>query len=1384
MSSGASLEDLALQWSTLQKRANPDLVSKIWSLLEAEAFSTPLISRLDSLQCAEKLLWPTYSDDASNQHALLLATLLTYKADARLLQWPIFVQPAERFSALFQRILELTIDPAATTSTRILALRFIATCFQSLDQDAIRKECAPLVSVAIWENLHSAEKRDTELDQIPARRKAWRSNIKRFEAADEETKSKMRLERAWLYNNVLDFLKRINAEAPTKADVTYCSHFVEFLIDLVSQLPTRRYTIVLLKDLHVVSLLRLSTMHRRREGHVLRDMTSLLEQFCSFEVDDTGQILASRNDVHRQALQSLQKVALQHFEDKLRVLALSNLASISNAEELMQLLEPLSDEDLQKLCSLLHLRATYPASAGIRIDRKFLLHALASSFATKTDVREVMKDILVMPTEKSLYDETLLQNESYDGTDPLALPKLNLQYLALHDFLWRSFRLQQAEAFYEIRKDMEAIVRRSKPQAARTPGAGATFTGFTKMAIPIEKPAIIDVLPPLVGETTPSHVRAEVVLDVSRLGDRVRSEWDSLKPKDTVFLLAVRAPQEPANTNGDTTDRSENHGIQHIRTAEVVQIQDEKGKALREDSHNHDNVHRGRSRRLLLDLDSRTFQLDNDSSKTPKLDVYKTLNVLVRRAGRENNLKPLLQSIQQLSLSDTNLPAWLQEVYLGFGQPSGATYPNIDNKVTKIDFLDTFLDEQHLQESFPTGTLKHDGDHFPTPPYVLHHDSTETDAVPTNPRKRRRGQMEAEAQPRTSISVSSYQPPNTGPYPTDAPKKNSVRFTPTQVHALVQASQPGLSLIVGPPGTGKTDVATQLINILYHNFPEERILLIAHSNQALNQLFKKIVALDVDQRHLLRLGHGENELDAEGSFGKYGRVESFLDNRQALLTEVNRLATSLDVQGAHGHSCETADYFNQVFVQPAWSRFWSAAEEATDPTSIASRFPFHKFFANAPTPDLFPPSATAEQCREIARGCQTHISRMFDELETIRPFEILRNPRDQANHLLVKEARIIAMTSTHAAIRRAEVAELGFHYDTVIMEEAAQITEIESFIPCAMQNADPKTGDLPLKRIVLVGDHLQNSPIVQNHALRDYANLEQSLFLRLIRLGVPHIVLDAQGRCRPSITELFKWRYPALHDLPHVTAGPEFRCANAGFRHEYQFIHVPEYQGQGEREPTPHFIQNLGEAEYAVALFQFMRLLGYPAKSITILAAYAGQRALIRDVLEHRCKGNKLFGLPKAVSTVDKYQGEQNDYIILSLTRTKTVGFMRDVRRLTVALSRARLGLYILGRREVFADLPGLDIAMRKGNEEGLLEVVPGEMFPTRREVATEIESTQIHGVEHMGQYVYEMTQTKIKALGGTVSLQQGSNEDEAEDEDLQDAVEADAEVDPLHESV
>lgn len=66
---------------------------------------------------------------------------------------------------------------------------------------------------------------------------------------------------------------------------------------------------------------------------------------------------------------------------------------------------------------------------------------------------------------------------------------------------------------------------------------------------------------------------------------------------------------------------------------------------------------------------------------------------------------------------------------------------------------------------------------------------------------------------------------------------------------------------------------------------------------------------------------------------------------------------------------------------------------------------------------------------------------------------------------------------------------------------------------------------------------------------------------------------NVQGRARPSLAQLYNWRYKDLGDLPNVLTGPDFLRANAGFAYDYQFVDVGDYQGQGESTPVPHFYQ-------------------------------------------------------------------------------------------------------------------------------------------------------------------------------------------------------------------
>lgn len=155
----------------------------------------------------------------------------------------------------------------------------------------------------------------------------------------------------------------------------------------------------------------------------------------------------------------------------------------------------------------------------------------------------------------------------------------------------------------------------------------------------------------------------------------------------------------------------------------------------------------------------------------------------------------------------------------------------------------------------------------------------------------------------------------------------------------------------------------------------------------------------------------------------------------------------------------------------------------------------------------------------------------------------------------------------------------------------------------------------------MIGDHHQLPPVIKNMAFQKYSNMEQSLFTRFVRLGVPTVDLDAQGRARArsasfspikracdtapsssslnipmylssfvlslnvnemvlfvycSLCNLYNWRYKQLGNLPHVQCQPEFQAPNPGFAYDFQLINVEDFNGIGESEPNPYFYQVSG----------------------------------------------------------------------------------------------------------------------------------------------------------------------------------------------------------------
>ncbi|CAH1406700.1 unnamed protein product [Nezara viridula] len=1316
-----------------QKPFDPEIIEVIYQKeIKGTKFNIRRIMMLEVSQYLERYLWPNYiTGVSSHNHMMSIVVMMNEKFRERVEAWTSIKKQPEHADGFLRQMFHASLEEDVKLSflEKKTLILFLTNTFNSIEVELIREQIKRLVSLSSWSCLHQ-NRRIQELNKAPKWEKYYKKLMKKRK---DESENDAEWERKFLYTLMLNFLnhlEEVSADGPIAPEVIhYCERFLEFLIDLEASLPTRRFFNALLDDCQLVLRCRVSALPRREEGHLFSQLLDTLKFYARFEINDiTGDPLtdAQMSQMHYDSINFLQKVVFSKYP-ALREFSLKNVSSIDTRENILKYFSKLDKEALREITA--HLNLVPPAEREqeeywYRTDPLFMIELLAYRHEKRISQLDEINNMPLYPTEEVMWNENIVPSDYYSGEDCLALPKLNLQFLTLHDYLLRNFNLFRLESSYEIRQDIEDAICRLSPWKTEDSENNIYFGGWARMAQPIKSFLVVEVVKPRIGEMVPARVVAEVTINLDVKSD-VKKEWESLRKHDICFLIAVQ-PNLPIGTNYNLRHSFlEQSGLKYIRGCEVLGMLDEEHRIIEDFPDAPKPTFTSNSRTFRVLLDTNQYKMDMDIISEVNDDFYANFNVIVRRKTKENNFKAVLFTIRQLMNSECVVPSWLHDILLGYGDPGAAHYSRMPNEIASLNFNDTFIDLDHLKASFPEYEVLIK-DECIKPPFKL----TFEDVL---------AKKEGKKFSKKFISVEHQKYIPKGPYPVTL-RRNQIYFTPTQVEAIRAGMQPGLTMVVGPPGTGKTDVAVQIISNLYHNFPNQRILIVTHSNQALNQLFEKIIKLDIEDRHLLRLGHGEEELETDKDFSRYGRINSILSKRLELLEDVQRLQKCLDVQGDMSFSCETARYFYLNYVYASWEKYKDSitSEDGKEvPVDmISEKFPFHDFFKDAPQP-LFKKN-DYEEDYETALSCFRYIEEIFTLLDEFRAFELLRGGADRSKYLLVKGAKIIAMTCTHAALKRSELVEMGFKYDTILMEESAQILEIETFIPLLVQEAED--GFNRLKRWIMIGDHHQLPPVIKNMCFQKYSNMEQSLFTRFVRLGVPTVDLDAQGRARPGICDLYNWRYKKLGNLSHVENEVEYKLANPGFQFEYQFINVEDFNGVGESEPSPYFYQNLAEAEYIVAVYMYMRVLGYPAEKISILTTYNGQKHLIRDVINVRCASNSLIGKPHKVATVDKYQGQQNDYILLSLVRTKSVGHIRDMRRLVVALSRARLGLYVFGRASLFFNCFELRMPMSQFQRRPLfLHILPHEHYNVQRELITNpsVEPTVITDMVAMANFVY-----------------------------------------------
>jgi hypothetical protein len=320
-----------------------------------------------------------------------------------------------------------------------------------------------------------------------------------------------------------------------------------------------------------------------------------------------------------------------------------------------------------------------------------------------------------------------------------------------------------------------------------------------------------------------------------------------------------------------------------------------------------------------------------------------TFHLLVRRRQKQNNFKSLLQSISSIMNKRKNegitfaansgdepnlniLPEWLEPAFLGHSDPRELNFANIEHNeelAKHIDLNDTFLDIAHYEEAFEQNSELPEFCKSLQLPSLLEKNENEIERL------------------RKNLSKFGKEK-----------KRNEIRFTEKQVSGIISGVMKGLTIIVGPPGTGKTDVAVQIISLLLKNFKSEKILLLTHSNQALNDLFEKIMQIDINQRYLLRLGIGEKHLskDMQMDLSRQGRIDYLLTQRIIFLEQCRKLAFSIGVRNFEEYNCDSARYLYNYQILPLWKKFIRRIEIHEESKSerndnlIKELFPFTDYY--------------------------------------------------------------------------------------------------------------------------------------------------------------------------------------------------------------------------------------------------------------------------------------------------------------------------------------------------------------------------------------------------------------------------------------------------------
>ena len=451
-------------------------------------------------------------------------------------------------------------------------------------------------------------------------------------------------------------------------------------------------------------------------------------------------------------------------------------------------------------------------------------------------------------------------------------------------------------------------------------------------------------------------------------------------------------------------------------------------------------------------------------------------------------------------------------------------------------------------------------------------------------------------------------------------------LNPTQERAVNEVLwAKDVAIVHGPPGTGKTTTLVEAINETLMR--ESQVLVCAQSNMAVDWISEKLVDRGIN---VLRIGNPTRVNDKMLGFTYERRFESHAD----------------------------------------YPQLWAIRK------------------------------AIRELRKNRKKGSENYHQKM-DRLKS-RATEI----ELRINAELFGEARVIACTLVGSAHHLLE----GMKFGTLFIDEAAQALEAACWIP--MRRAS---------RVILAGDHCQLPPTVKSIAA--------------LRAGLGKTLMERIAENKPEVVTLLKIQYRMNDEIMRfssdwfyggkVESAPQIKYRSVlDYDHPITWIDTSNEENQitieGEDSPEDsasassaanqnsdlnfkeQFVgESFGRINKAEAELTLLTLAEYFTKiskrrvleeriDVGIISPYRAQVQYLKKLIK-KYEFFKPYRRLISVNTVDGFQGQERDVILISLVRSNDegqIGFLKDLRRMNVAMTRARMKLIILGNKETMTKHP------------------------------------------------------------------------------------------------